>query len=89
MALGARPGNVLKTVLSQGAKMALTGVFIGFAGALVLTRLMTTLLFGVAARYPGTFVAMAALLVLVALLACYLPARRAMKVDPIVTLRYE
>ena len=89
VALGARPGNVLKMVLRQGVKMALAGVVIGFGGAFALTRLMTSLLFGVAARDPATFVAMAALLVLVALLACYFPARRAMKVDPMVALRYE
>ena len=89
VALGARPGNVLKMVLRQGVKMALAGVVIGFGGAFALTRLMTSLLFGVAARDPATFVAMAALLVLVALLACYLPARRAMRVDPMVALRYE
>jgi len=89
VALGARPGNVLKMVLRQGVKMALAGVVIGFAGAFALTRLMTSLLFGVAARDPATFVAVAALLVLVALLACYLPARRAMRVDPMVALRYE
>jgi predicted permease len=89
VALGARPGNVLKMVLRQGVKMALAGVVIGFGGALALTRLMTSLLFGVAARDPATFVAVAALLVLVALLACYLPARRAMSVDPMGALRYE
>jgi predicted permease len=89
LALGAHPGNVLKMVLRQGLKMAMAGVVIGFGGAFALTRLMTSLLFGVAARDPATFVAVAALLVLVALLACYLPARRAMKVDPMVALRYE
>ena len=89
VALGARPGKVLKMVLRQGVKMALAGVVIGFGGAFALTRLMTSLLFGVAALDPATFVAVAALLVLVALLACYLPARRAMKVDPMAALRYE
>ncbi|HEX2664972.1 MAG TPA: ABC transporter permease [Candidatus Acidoferrum sp.] len=89
VALGARPGNVLKMVLRQGAKMAVAGVVVGFGGAFALTRLMTSLLFGVAARDPATFVAVPVLLILVALLACYLPARRAMKVDPIVALRYE
>ena len=89
LALGAHPGNVLKMVLKQGAKTALVGVVIGLGGAFALTRLMTSLLFGVAANDPVTFVAVAVLLILVALLACYLPARRAMKVDPMAALRYE
>jgi putative ABC transport system permease protein len=76
-------------VLRQGVKMALVGVVIGLGGAFALTRLMTSLLFGVAASDPATFVAVALLLVLVALLACYWPARRAMKVDPMVALRHE
>ena len=89
LALGAHPGKVLNMVLRQGVKMALVGVVIGLGGAFALTRLMTSLLFGVAASDPATFVAVALLLVLVALLACYWPARRAMKVDPMVALRYE
>jgi len=89
LALGAHPGQVLNMVLRHGVKMALVGVVIGLGGAFALTRLMTSLLFGVAASDPATFVAVALLLVLVALLACYWPARRAMKVDPMVALRYE
>jgi putative ABC transport system permease protein len=89
MALGARPRDVLCQVLGQGAKMVALGVFIGLTAALGLTRLMATLLFGVSATDPLTFAAVAALLALVALAACYLPARRAMRVDPIVALRYE
>ncbi len=89
LALGAHPENVLKMVLRQGAKMALVGVVIGLTVAFALTRLMTSLLFGVAASDPATFVAVALLLILVALLACYWPARRAMKVHPMVALRYE
>jgi putative ABC transport system permease protein len=76
-------------VLRQGAKLALVGVCIGVAAALVLARLMTSLLFGVTAHDPLTFAAVATLLISIALLACYIPARRAMKVDPIVALRYE
>ena len=89
LALGAQGGDVLKIVLRQGTKLALVGVVIGIAAALALTRLMTNLLFGVTAHDPLTFVAVAALLILVALLACYIPARRATLVDPIVALRYE
>ena len=89
LALGAQRGDVLQMVLKQGATLALVGVAIGIAAALGLTRLMTSLLFGVAAGDPLTFGLVAALLMLVALLACYVPARRAMKVDPLVALRYE
>jgi ABC-type antimicrobial peptide transport system permease subunit len=89
LALGAQGGDVLKIVMRQGTKLALIGVVIGIAAALALTRLMTNLLFGVTAHDPLTFVAVAALLILVALLACYIPARRATLVDPIVALRYE
>jgi predicted permease len=89
LALGAQSGDVVSMVLRQGAKLALLGVCIGVAAAFALARLMTSLLFGVSAHDPLTFAAVAALLILVALLACYIPARRAMKVDPIVALRYE
>jgi ABC-type antimicrobial peptide transport system permease subunit len=89
LALGAQGGDVLQMVLKQGAKLALVGVVIGIGAAFGLTRLMTNLLFGVTAHDPMTFAAVAALLVLVALLACYIPARRAMLVDPIVALRDE
>jgi predicted permease len=89
MALGAQRMNVLSMVLSDGARMTLVGVAIGFVAALGLTRLMRNMLFGVKPTDPLTFVAVAFLLCLIALLACYLPARRATKVDPIVALRYE
>jgi len=89
MALGAQPRNVLGMVLTQGTKMALLGVAIGVAGAFALTRLMTSLLFGVTPHDPLTFAGVATLLGLVTLLACYVPARRAMRVDPMVALRHE
>ena len=89
LALGAQSGNVLQMVLKQGAKLTLVGVAIGIGAAFGLTRLMTHLLFGVAAHDPLTFVAVAALLLLIALLACYIPARRAALVNPIVALRCE
>ena len=89
LALGAQGGDVLQMVLRQGAKLALVGVALGVCAAFGLTQLMRNLLFGVTACDPVTFAAVAVLLVLVALLACYIPARRAMLVDPVVALRYE
>jgi ABC-type antimicrobial peptide transport system permease subunit len=89
MALGAQRGDVMRLVLGEGVRMALVGVAAGIAAALGLTRLMAGQLFGVTAQDPLTFAVVAILLTLVALLACYLPARRAMRVDPVVALRYE
>lgn len=89
LALGAQDRDVLQMVLKQGTKLVLLGVAMGIAAALALTQLMTDLLYGVTAHDPLTFVAVAALLILVALLACYIPARRATLVDPMVALRYE
>jgi predicted permease len=89
LALGAQTGDVLSMVLREGAKLALLGVFIGVFAAFGLARLMTSLLFGVTPHDPLTFVSVAALLISVTLLACYIPARRSMKVDPMVALRYE
>ena len=89
MALGARPFDVLKLVVGQGMMLALIGIVIGLAGALALTRVISSLLFGVTERDPVTFVVVAALLLVVAFIACFVPARRATKVDPLVALRYE
>ena len=89
MALGAERSDVLRLVLGQGLRMALTGVAIGVAGAFGLTRLMANELFGVSARDPLTFAGVSVLLILVAAAACYLPARRATRVDPLVALRHE
>jgi predicted permease len=89
MALGAQHGDVMRLVVGEGAKMALLGVAAGIGGAFELMRLMEKQLFGVTAHDPLTFAAVAVLLVLIALLACYLPARRAVRVDPGVALRCE
>jgi putative ABC transport system permease protein len=89
MALGAQPGNMLALVLGRGARLALVGIGAGVLGALGLTRFLSSLLFGVGAADPLTFGGVAVLLLGVALTACYVPARRAMRVDPMVALRYE
>ena len=89
MALGARPLDVLKLVVRQGMMLVLIGVVVGLAGALALTRVMSSLLFGVTERDPITFVAVAALLIVVAFISCFVPAHRATRVDPLIALRCE
>jgi ABC-type antimicrobial peptide transport system permease subunit len=89
MALGAEPLDVLRMVLDDGVRMTLVGAALGVVAALGFTRLMTTMLFGVKPTDPITFVGVAMLLCGIALFACYLPARRAARVDPMVALRYE
>jgi putative ABC transport system permease protein len=89
VALGASPGNVLGLVGTLGLKLAVLGVTIGLALAFGLTRFITSFLYGVRAADPLTYAAVALALIGVAMLATYIPARRAMKVDPLVALRYE
>lgn len=89
MAVGARRSDVLRLVMGQGVRLAVAGLAVGILGALALTRWMASLLFGVTPTDPATFAAVTLLMMAVVLLACLVPARRAMKVDPMVALRDE
>ncbi len=89
MAMGARPRHILRMILSQGLLLALMGIGLGLIGSLALGNLSSSLLFGVTAYDLTTLVQVSILLLLVVLAGCYLPARRAMKVDPLTALRYE
>jgi putative ABC transport system permease protein len=89
LALGAQPRDLLKIVVGQGMLLTLIGLIIGVGASLLLTRLMEKLLFGVSATDPLTFIVITVLLAVVALLACWLPARRATRVDPVVAWRHE
>jgi putative ABC transport system permease protein len=89
MALGAQTGAVLRLVIGQGVKLVVIGVAIGLTGSLAMTRVMASLLFGVSATDPMTFAGVALLLIIVALVACFIPARRAAKTDPMIALRTE
>ena len=89
MALGAQRRDVMRMVLKKGMRPALTGIAIGIGASLALTRLMASLLFEVRAADPATFIVVPLILAAVALAACYIPARRATRVDPMTALRYE
>ena len=89
IALGARTGHVFRLVIGQGIFLTVVGIGAGIVTAVVVMRFVSSLLFGVTATDPMTFISVALLLGTVALMACYIPARRATKVDPLVALRYE
>jgi putative ABC transport system permease protein len=89
MALGARPGDVLRLILGEGLKLTLAGAALGVVFALLSTKFISTMIYGISATDPLIFLSVIALLVAVSLSACYVPARRAMRVDPMIALRYE
>jgi putative ABC transport system permease protein len=89
VALGAQPSDVLRLVLGQGARLTMAGIAVGVSVALLLTRFMGSFLFGVKASDPLTFAGVTILLSCIALAACYIPARRAMRIDPMEALRFD
>jgi ABC-type antimicrobial peptide transport system permease subunit len=89
IALGAQESNILRLVVRQGMTLATLGIAAGLTGALILSQVMSALLFGISARDAITFTTVPTILAAIALAACYIPARRALKVDPMVALRYE
>ena len=89
MALGAQQRQVLWSVMIEGGKFSMLGIFLGISGAVAVMRILSSELYGVSATDPATFASVAVLVAGVALFACYIPARRAMHVDPIIALRYE
>ena len=89
MALGAKPVDVLRLVIRQGMGLTIIGLIVGVAVGSVVTRVLSDMLYGVSTRDPLTFVGAPLLLLVVAFLACYIPARRATRIDPLVALRYE
>jgi ABC-type antimicrobial peptide transport system permease subunit len=89
MALGANPGDVLRLILGEGLKLVLAGAAFGIVVALLATRFISKMIYGVSATDPLIFLSVVTLLVVVSLAACYVPARRAMRVDPMIALRYE
>jgi len=89
MAIGAQPRDVFRMIIGRGLTLTIIGIAIGLIGAFALTRLMATMLFGVKPTDPATFASIAVMLTGVALIACYIPGRRATKVDPVLSLRYE
>src|SRR5262249_11686713 len=89
LALGASLSAILRLIITQGVKLVLVGLLVGLIVAFALTQVLSSLVFGISTTDPATFFGIAALLMMIALVACYIPARRATKVDPVIALRYE